>query len=110
MFVAGLLEGLAEVLLLVVSAVLDYLTGEDVVDIEVCVDVDQVCEGGCALELELGDQLPVGCECAGVDEGFEDVVEQGHGSGFVGLGEEGLRAPDRKVPHQLQVAAGLAQR
>lgn len=33
MLVAGFLKGLAEVLLLVVSAVFDYLTREDVVDV-----------------------------------------------------------------------------
>ena len=54
MLVAGLLQGLAEVLLLVVPAVLDYLAGEDVVDVEVGVDVDQVGQGRCAFELELG--------------------------------------------------------
>lgn len=52
MLVAGLLQRLAEVLLLVISAILDYLTGEDVVDVEVCVDVDQVGQRWCALELE----------------------------------------------------------
>lgn len=54
--------------------------------------------------------MPVGCECAWIDEGLEDVVEQRNCGGFVGLCEEGLRAPNRKVPHEFQVTTGLTQR
>lgn len=53
--------------------------------------------------------MPVGGEGAGVNEGLEDVVEQGNCGGLIRFGEEGLRAPDRQVAHELEVAAGLAE-
>lgn len=55
MLVTGLLKCLAEVLLLIVPSVLNDLTGEDIVDIEVGIDVNEICECRCALELELSD-------------------------------------------------------
>jgi hypothetical protein len=59
MFVACLLESLTEILFFVVSAVFYNFTREDIIYVDVCVYLNEICQCRSALEFEFGDELTI---------------------------------------------------
>jgi hypothetical protein len=115
-FIADSLQCLGEVLLFVVAGVFHNFRDKLVFDlyilwvyIEVDVDLDNVAQHVIFLEFVLYDELSVSDKTSGINEGLEDVAEEGDYVTQECLREESLGTPLTQLFEQLYVGGAVVE-